>query len=67
MTSTAALFAWAHGDCPGLFAFHERLPRATVYACPVCGQHRVAQDDPDAHNRAIAALAGALAGAAEDN
>jgi hypothetical protein len=60
----AGLLTWAHGDCTGRFEFHERLAKATVFACPACGQHRVQQDDPEAHNAIMAALAGALLDAA---
>lgn len=55
-----------HEDCPGRFAFYERLPHATVFACPQCGQHRVAQDDPAAHAKTMGALADALIDAAEN-
>jgi hypothetical protein len=60
-----ALFAWAHGDCAGTFTFHERMPAATVFACGTCGQHRVAQDDPQASDRAMAGLAELLTDAAD--
>lgn len=60
-----ALFAWAHGHCPGTFTFLERLPAATVFACGTCGQHRVAQDNPEASRRAMAGLAGLLIEAIE--
>src|ERR1051325_10411900 len=60
----AGLFAGAHKDCRGRFEFHERLPAATVYACGTCGQHRVTQDDPEAHSAAMAALAEYLTDAA---
>lgn len=60
-----ALFCWGHQDCAGSFAFYERLPAATVYACVTCGQHRVAQDDPEVHGRAMSWLADSLIGAAD--
>jgi hypothetical protein len=65
------LFTWAHSDpalsdpCPGRFEYLERLPAATVYACPTCGQHRVQQDDPAAHSALMAGLADALLDAAD--
>ncbi len=62
----SALFAWGHGACAGTFTFHERLPAATVFACGCCGQHRVAQDDPEASRRAMAGLADLLIEAAEE-
>jgi hypothetical protein len=62
--SLQALFCWAHEGCPGVFRFHERLPKATVYACPECGQHRVSQDNEAAHAASMAALADALVTAA---
>jgi hypothetical protein len=51
-------------SCPGRFAYHERLPHADVYACGVCGQHRVEQDDPARHSAAMAGLADLLIDAA---
>jgi hypothetical protein len=62
-----ALFTWAHEGCAGTFKFHERLPKATVYACAACGQHRVRQDDPAAHDARMRELANALIDAAELN
>jgi hypothetical protein len=47
-----------------VFGFHERLPAADVLACD-CGEHRVIQDDPAAHARALSGLADALTDAAD--
>lgn len=62
---TYRLFNWAHGNCDGTFTLFERLPKAVVYACGACGQHRAVQDDPAAHRKAMAALAGAIIDAAD--
>ena len=43
----------------------EDLPSAMVYAC-LCGEHRVRQLDPDAHQASMAALADALIARADD-
>jgi hypothetical protein len=63
---------WGHGvntpmgpDCDGEFRFLERLPHATVFACK-CGRHLVAQDDEEAAERAMAALADALVERADE-
>jgi hypothetical protein len=37
--------------------FLKRYPSATVYICPLCGEHYVVQDDPAAHRAAMKALA----------